>query len=117
MDCIIIDHHECGELPDTPYLLNCKMPGERYPFHDLCGAGTAFKLAQALLGRRAEELVDLCGVATIGDMVGLLGENRALAYLGLEKLRQAPCLGFRALAKACLLYTSDLISPLKYSLV
>lgn len=100
VDCIIIDHHECGELPDTPYLLNCKMPGERYPFHDLCGAGTAFKLAQALLGGRAEELVDLCGVATIGDMVGLLGENRALAYLGLEKLRQAPCLGFRALAKA-----------------
>ena len=28
VDCIIIDHHECGELPDTPYLLNCKMPGE-----------------------------------------------------------------------------------------
>ena len=99
-DCIIIDHHECGELPDTPYLLNCKMPGESYPFGDLCGAGTAFKVAQALLGAEAEELIDLCGVATIGDMVSLTGENRALAYLGLRKLRQAPCLGFSALAEA-----------------
>ena len=99
-DCIVIDHHECGELPDTPYLLNCKMPGEAYPFGELCGAGTAFKVAQALLGAEAEELIDLCGVATIGDMVSLTGENRALAYLGLQKLRQKPCLGFRALAEA-----------------
>lgn len=99
-DCIIIDHHECGELPDTPYLLNCKMPGESYPFGDLCGAGTAFKVAQALLGAGAEEFIDLCGVATIGDMVSLTGENRALAYLGLKKLRQAPCLGFQVLAEA-----------------
>lgn len=99
-DCIVIDHHECGELPDTPYLLNCKMPGETYPFGELCGAGTAFKVAQALLGAEAEELIDLCGVATIGDMVSLTGENRALAYLGLQKLRQKPCLGFRALAEA-----------------
>ena len=100
VDCIVIDHHECGDLPDTPYLLNCKMPGETYPFCDLCGAGTAFKVAQALLGAQAEELIDLCGVATIGDMVSLTGENRALAYLGIEKLRRAPCLGFRALAEA-----------------
>lgn len=100
VDCIVIDHHECGELPDTPYILNCKMPGERYPFFDLCGAGTAFKLAQALLGEQAGAFIDLCGVATIGDMVSLRGENRALAYLGLQKLRSAPCLGFEALAAA-----------------
>ncbi len=99
VDCIILDHHECGELPDTPYLLNCKMPGETYPFRDLCGAGTAFKLGQALMGERARELIDLCGVATIGDMVSLRGENRALAFLALEKLRESPCLGLAALAQ------------------
>lgn len=110
VDCVIVDHHECGQLPDTPYILNCKMPAERYPFLDLCGAGTAFKLAQALLGEEAKKFIDLCGVATIGDMVSLREENRALAYLGLQKLRSAPCLGFEALAAAAGLRLSSISS-------
>lgn len=100
VDTILLDHHECGELPDTPYILNGKMPGERYPFSALCGAGIAFKLAQALLGEKAYALLEFVGVATIADMVPLVGENRILAYFGLQNLRTAPSLGFKSLMAA-----------------
>lgn len=99
-DCIIFDHHECGELPDTPYLVNGKLPGETYPFPALCGAGLAFKLAQALLGQEAYALLEFAGVATIADMVPLLGENRILASAGLQNLNTAPSVGIRSLMEA-----------------
>ncbi len=97
-EVIILDHHECGELPDTPYILNPKRPGEKYPGKELCGAGIAFKLAQALLGEKAFEYIDVAGTATIGDIVSLTGENRAIAALGIEKLRKTPCCGLKQLA-------------------
>lgn len=97
VDTILLDHHECGELPDTPYILNGKVPGESYPFSTLCGAGVAFKLAQALLGEKAYALLEFAGVATIADMVPLIGENRILAYFGLHNLRTAPSLGLKSL--------------------
>ena len=100
VDTIILDHHECGELPDTPYILNPKLPGEEYPNRELCGAGVAFQLAFAMLGKKAYALIDLAGVATIGDIVSLRGENRALAALGIRKLRKQPAAGFQALAQA-----------------
>ena len=97
-EVIILDHHECGEvLPDTPYILNPKRPGEPYPNKHLCGAGIAFKVACALLGDEALRLVDLAGIATIGDIVSLTGENRVIASMGLKKLREAPNPGIRAL--------------------
>lgn len=99
-DCIIFDHHECGELPDTPYLVNGKLPGETYPFPALCGAGLAFKLAQALLGQEAYALLEFAGVATIADMVPLLGENRILASAGLQNLNAAPSVGVQSLLEA-----------------
>lgn len=76
------------------------MPGERYPFSALCGAGIAFKLAQALLGEKAYALLEFVGVATIADMVPLVGENRILVYFGLQNLRTAPSLGFKSLMAA-----------------
>ena len=100
VDVIILDHHECGQIPDTPYILNAKMPGETYPNKSICGAGVALQFAAALLGGKAMEYLDLAGVATIGDIVSLSGENRAVAALGLAKLRGNPRPGFAALAQA-----------------
>jgi len=98
VEVIILDHHECGEeLPDTPYILNPKRPGEPYPNKHLCGAGIAFKVACALLGDAAMRLVDLAGIATIGDIVSLTGENRAIASLGMKQLQQEPNPGIKAL--------------------
>jgi single-stranded-DNA-specific exonuclease len=95
---IITDHHECGRiLPAADYILNPKCPGETYPYADLCGAGVAFKLAQALIGNEAEEYIDIAAVATIADIVPLTGENRVIAAFGLEKLNNTPNQGIRML--------------------
>jgi single-stranded-DNA-specific exonuclease len=94
MAVVITDHHECpDELPVADAILNPKRKGETYPFRDLAGGGVAFKLAIALAGKNAFELIDLAAVATIGDVVPLLGENRIIAAKGLYKLNVAPILG------------------------
>lgn len=100
VDVIIADHHECGELPKTPYILNPKRPNENYPFKELCGAGIAFKLAFALLEEEAFALADIAAVATIADMVPLVGENRIIASCGISKINQDPNRGIKALAEA-----------------
>ena len=99
VDVIILDHHECGELPDTPYIVNPKLPGEIYKNKSICGCGVAFQTARALMGDAAMAYIDLAGVATIGDIVSLRGENRAIAWLGIEKLRRNPSLGLKCLAQ------------------
>lgn len=100
VDVIISDHHECGELPDTPYILDPKMPGETYPFGELCGAAVAYKIAYALMGERANQFLDLAGFATIADIVPLRGENRTIAALGLEQIRTKPREAFLELARS-----------------
>jgi single-stranded-DNA-specific exonuclease RecJ len=101
VDVIILDHHECDEtLPDTPYILNPKRSGETYPFRELCGAGIAFKLMQAMIGEAAFSFIDVAAIATIGDMVPLMDENRVIAALGIRKLRQKTSVGITALAEA-----------------
>lgn len=111
VDVIVTDHHELpSELPRALAVLNPKC-GE-YPFRDLCGAGVAYKLVQALLKKGKDKgiigttevpegwekwLLDLVAIATVADMVPLVGENRALAYWGLIVLRKTPRKGLRAL--------------------
>lgn len=98
VDFIILDHHEAGELPDTPYIVDAKAKGERYPFTELCGAGIALKTVYALFGSEAMmKYIDLAGIATIGDVVSLTGENRAIAKLGIDKLRKDPNPGIAVL--------------------
>ncbi|MEI6101045.1 MAG: DHH family phosphoesterase, partial [Eubacteriales bacterium] len=73
MDVVLTDHHECpATLPGADAILNPKREGETYPFRELCGGGVVFKLACALLGREAFELIDFAAVATIGDVVPLV---------------------------------------------
>lgn len=95
MDLLITDHHRPGpQLPACPVvnpLLN------DYPNPGLCGAGVAFKLALALQPGAAMSLIDLAALATVADVVPLLGENRAIVSLGLALMNRRPRPGIQAL--------------------
>lgn len=99
MEVIITDHHECpAVLPECAALINPRLSGSAYPFSDLCGAGVAFKLVEALMGReRALGYVDLAALATVADIVPLVDENRILTSLGLDAINRSPRPGMRAL--------------------
>lgn len=95
VDVIVTDHHELpDELPDC-LTVNCKITGE-YPYDNLCGSGVAYKLARALIGEKADELLDFVAIATIADSMTLDGENRDLVTEGL-KLYSFPRPCFKAL--------------------
>lgn len=95
---IITDHHTPPVfLPEADAILNPKVEGETYPYQELCGAGVAFKLAQALIGERAFDLIDLAAFGTVADVVPLTGENRGIVALGLEKFSRDPNPGLAAL--------------------
>jgi single-stranded-DNA-specific exonuclease len=96
IDVIVTDHHQPGpELPDCP-ILHPAIDG--YPFEHLCGTAVAWKLACALRPCAAE--LDLVALATVADVVPLVGENRALVKRGLEQVRRARRPGMRALLEA-----------------
>ncbi len=100
---IITDHHIPGPtLPSAAIQINPKQESCGYPYTELCGAGLALKLSQALLQRvgRKVDLQVLLRVAclgTVADMVPLTGENRAIASLGLKSLGETRSPGLRAL--------------------
>ncbi|GHU82358.1 hypothetical protein FACS1894196_0560 [Clostridia bacterium] len=97
LDLIITDHHEPPERLPTAVAVVDPLLGD-YPFRRLCGAGVAFKLVQALFGlEAAEPLLELAALATVADMVPLLGENRALTHLGLAQMQTTRRPGLRAL--------------------
>ena len=109
VDLIVTDHHlpeNDKRVPDALAVLNPNQPGCAYPNKFLCGAGVAFKLAQALLTKirgqqEAQRLlpsfIKMVAIATIADAVPLTGENRVFAKLGLEALRRLVNPGLRAL--------------------
>ncbi len=100
LDVIVTDHHRQAEtLPDCPIVAT--RPSS-YPFPELCGTGVVFKLGQALLGADAPELfrhLDLVALATIADVVPLVGENRSLAIAGLRALARTQKPGLQALMR------------------
>lgn len=102
---IVTDHHECKEtLPDALAVINPHKPDCGYPFKDLCGAGVALKLVQALcirLGRENgyEEYLDLASLATIADVVPLTGENRVIAGIGIKRMTTTGNQGLAALIR------------------
>jgi single-stranded-DNA-specific exonuclease len=106
VDVIICDHHEFPvdrEAKGT--ILNPIRNGERYPFDGLCGTGVAYKLIQALESSgvagavKAESLLDLVALATVGDVAPLVGENRCFVREGLAALNASMRPGIRALAE------------------
>jgi len=108
-DIIITDHHQCNEdlMPEALAILNPHLPGSQYPFKNLCGAGVALKLVQAI-GIRMDkpdifrEYLDLAAIATIADIVPLTGENRIITRFGMDKMVNGPCTGLKALIKVSL---------------
>ncbi|MDO4792722.1 MAG: single-stranded-DNA-specific exonuclease RecJ [Filifactor alocis] len=90
LDMIITDHHQCREdLPEAVAVIDPHRKDCSYPYRHLCGAGIAFKLVQALSGRKAtglEHYLEIAALATVGDIVELTGENRAIVKLGLESI-------------------------------
>jgi single-stranded-DNA-specific exonuclease len=129
MDVIITDHHIAqAEIPAAYAILNPKQPGCAYPYNMLCGSGIVFKFIQGILrsdtfdqmfGQNVSEkknessvvidavtkehfekwLMDMVGLATMADMVPLMGENRLFAYYGLMVLRKSPRLGLMKLLR------------------
>lgn len=104
IDFIICDHHRPGEfLPDAVAVLDPKRDDCSYPYDELCGCGIGFKLIQALGENRnqtIEELfpyLDLVATAIAADIVPMTGENRVLAYFGLQVINSAPRPGIKAL--------------------
>ena len=105
IDTVVTDHHNVAETPPPSVAaVNPKFPGHTYPFRDLCGAGVAFKLVQALqteldgLPDGYEKwLLDLVALGTVCDIVTLADENRANVYWGLEVLKKQQRSGLKAL--------------------
>jgi single-stranded-DNA-specific exonuclease len=107
LDLIVTDHHLPNTgMPNALVILNPNQPGCGYACKHLCGAGVAFKLAQALLEARDVErartkilpsFLKMLAIATVADAVPLLGENRVFASVGLEQLRRPASAGLRSL--------------------
>ncbi len=107
VDLIITDHHEPeAELPPALAVINPKRVDCTYPDKNLAGVGVAFKLVQALCQRYGREkwlpaFLKLAAIGTVADVVPLVGENRIIAKLGLEKLSQGPhTVGLRTLLES-----------------
>lgn len=108
IDVIVTDHHlPEAELPPALAVLNPNRRDCTYPDKNLCGAGVAFKLVQALLktlgwpeeklARMLKSFLKLVAVATVADVVPLLGENRIIVKYGLQGLQRVHNPGLRAL--------------------
>ncbi len=104
VDFIICDHHTPGdELPAAIAVLDPKRADCQYPFKELSGCGIGFKLAQAFAEKNnlpfedVSRYFDLVAVSIACDIVPIVGENRVLAYFGLNKLNTDPCIGIKTL--------------------
>ena len=96
MNVIISDHHQIPNiLPEADAIIHPQI--DPYPFKYLCGTGVAYKIAKALIGEDADQLLDIVAIATIGDIVTLTDENRTLVKFGLDKLSNTKNLGLKAL--------------------
>ncbi|HEY1018046.1 MAG TPA: single-stranded-DNA-specific exonuclease RecJ, partial [Sediminibacterium sp.] len=104
IDFVVCDHHlPDKELPPAAAILNAKQADCPYPYKELCGCGVGFKLMMALaekLGLPDESYLvylDLVATAIAADIVPITGENRVMAYYGLQKVNADPCAGIKAL--------------------
>lgn len=104
VDFIICDHHTPGDtLPDAVAVLDAKRNDCSYPYKELSGCGVGFKLIQAITQHRKiensvlDQYLDLVAVSIAADIVPITGENRILAYYGLDRINNTPRPGLKAL--------------------
>ncbi len=113
IDLIITDHHrQSDQLPTAVAIVHPALPGFNYPFHGLCGAGVAFKLAWAICQHASQakkvstalrdfllQATTLAAIGTVADVVPLLDENRIIVRHALKLMHQHGPLGLKALMK------------------
>ncbi|MES3005082.1 MAG: single-stranded-DNA-specific exonuclease RecJ [Patescibacteria group bacterium] len=110
IDVIITDHHlPMKKIPKAFAIVNPKQKDCEYPDKNLCGSGVIFKVIQALVSKIKDDknfnwkegqekwLLDMVGLATMSDMVPLIGENRVLSYFGMKVLQKSPRVGLQKL--------------------
>jgi single-stranded-DNA-specific exonuclease len=104
IDFIVCDHHLPGStLPPAVAILNPKQSDCHYPYKELCGCGVGLKLIMALTQHwtlpksHYLELLDLAATAVAADIVPITGENRVIAYFGLEKANTNPSLALKVI--------------------
>ncbi|MFC5191655.1 single-stranded-DNA-specific exonuclease RecJ [Algoriphagus aquatilis] len=104
VDFIICDHHTPGDqLPEAVAVLDAKREDCMYPYKELSGCGVGFKLIQAYAKTHGIEesslypYLDLLVVSIAADIVPITGENRILAYYGLDRINNTPGPGLKAL--------------------
>lgn len=91
IDIIVTDHHEIPEEVPNTIVVDPKLPNQEYGFEGLCGAGVAFKIVQAFLGKyNVDKYLPICAIATVSDIVPLVSENRAIVKLGLARQHLLP---------------------------
>lgn len=108
IDFIICDHHMPDKiLPDAVAVLDAKRIDSEYPYEHLSGCGVGFKLMQAFAisnsipFSRLRHLLDLVVVSIASDIVPVTGENRILAYAGLNQLNYSPSNGIKGILNIC----------------
>lgn len=106
IDVIVCDHHTPGKiLPEAFAVLDPKRSDCKYPYKELCGCGVGFKLIQGIIAQRGGgknlliEYLDFVAVAIAADIVPITNENRALAFLGLQRLNENARPGLKALMR------------------
>lgn len=121
MTVIVTDHHEVPYVRDEvtgdiiykrvqgDAVVNPKQPDCDYPFKLLCGGAIAYKVIECLYEKlnvenkkeKIEYFIEYAAIATIGDVVDLVGENRIIAANGLERLKTTPNIGLDKLMDMC----------------
>lgn len=121
IEFVVCDHHTPDPiLPPAIAILNPKQPDCTYPYKELCGCGVGFKLIAALTERmglpstEAEEYLDLVATAIAADIVPMTGENRIMAFFGLQKANENPNYGISALKELSKLETALYINSLVF---
>lgn len=119
IDFIICDHHRpSSKLPQAVAVLDPKREDCNYPYKELCGCGVGFKLIQALAHSREHTIthlqpyLDLVATAIGADIVPITGENRILAYFGMQQINNNPRAGIKAIiaqAKKPVVTITDLV--------
>ena len=105
IEFIICDHHNPDKnLPKALAILNPKRKDCMYPYKELCGCGVGFKLIQGIETKQSKDnqiinYLDLVALAIAADVVPLTGENRVLAFIGLQIINSNPKLGIHCLLK------------------
>ena len=107
IDFIICDHHMPGsETPQAVAVLDSKQADDPYPFRELSGCGVGFKLAQAYAQTHdlsfdtyLTPLLELLAMSIASDIVPLVGENRVLAYFGIQQINLHPSVGLQGLLR------------------